>query len=645
MSAPVIDTQENSQGLKLLVEMFGEESISSVAQPEAVGAEEATRIEPALIRIEESTIPTTEPAQEASEASQPTTETGENETASQSQPGPTEGEPDSTKQADPESDAHEPDGASTESEKTLSDSLKERVEELKKKLRSAKRMLDLRKSTRMVSTDKQKLKELDEEIAKLEAEIKETESKLKETKTVLNDTIASEQPVPDVSRFRVYHNDGKYFVPSTKGGWFRTNESAAKQYLLKNHGILDRKLRDGDPLKQIDDVMVSIRDQNSLFWAGSCGGKPAQLMSTNGKDILVLDSPKLIEPAKGEFPVIQSILLGLLGEEQLEYFNGWMKWGIENLIKSYQGGESRPGQFLALVGPRGGGKNLVQERVITPIFGGRVAKPTTFFNDKTNFNADLGGAEHWQLSDETPARDIDSRRAFGNHIKSVASNAEVRVEVKHTTPVVLRPFRRGTVSLNNEDENIRTLPPMDESIEDKIMIFSCSFVQLPLPSGDKIEKAIANELPAYVHYLLYEHQIRESLRDDRFGIKAYHHPRVLEALAATSPERQLLQEIDKYSDDLPYKETEEGVWAFDGLATEIQEILESTAEHKGHLARMRISSLLKHNNTCGTYLSRLARQLPSRVTSRRPDNSTVYRIYSPAGWQPKPKGISYLKAA
>jgi hypothetical protein len=99
-----------------------------------------------------------------------------------------------------------------------------------------------------------------------------------------------------------------------------------------------------------------------------------------------------------------------------------------------------------------------------------VAKPTQFFNDRTNFNGDLVGAEHWLLSDETPARDSESRRAFGNHIKGVAANSEVRTEIKFGHPIVLRPFRRGTVSLNDEDENIRTLPPMDDSIEDKIML-------------------------------------------------------------------------------------------------------------------------------------------------------------------------------
>jgi hypothetical protein len=444
--------------------------------------------------------------------------------------------------------------------------------------------------------------------------------------------IANPTPPPDVRSFRVYHFQGTYFVPSSKGGWYPTNEKGAKQYLLKNHGIRgDRIMRD-DALTQIDDVMLSVRDLNSVSWVGSCGGVPPQLMSANGKDILILEGPKLIQPAKGDFPIIKDILLNLLGAEQLEFFDGWMKWGRENLEKAHRGKEGRPGQFVALVGPRGGGKNLVQERIITPVLGGRVAKPTHFFNDRTNFNGDLVGAEHWLLSDETPARDIDSRRAFGNHIKQVAANSEVRTEIKFGHPIVLRPFRRGTVSLNDEDENIRTLPPMDDSIEDKLMIFKCNFVKLPLPSGEAIEAATASELPAYVHYLLHEHAIREELRDDRFGVKAHHHPAVLEALSATTPQTQLFQEIDRAE---PFNRKSEGFWIWEGSSSRLQEILEIDAEIRGYSARTRMASLLKYGNTCGTYLSRLAKERPDRVTRCRGDTGEIYRIKAPAGWEPE----------
>jgi len=445
--------------------------------------------------------------------------------------------------------------------------------------------------------------------------------------------IANPAAPPDVRSFRVYYFQSAYFVPSSKGGWYAANEKATKQYIIETHGIRGAKIRREDPMSPIDRVMIAIRDLNNVSGVGSCGGAPPQLMSANGKDILILDGPKLIEPVKGDFPTIHFILLNLLGAEQLEFFNGWLKWGLEDLLKVYhKGKQPRPGQFVAFVGPRGCGKNLVQERIITPVLGGRVAKPTNFFKDRTNFNGDLVGAEHWMLSDETPARDITSRREFGNHIKGVAANAEVRAEVKFGNPIVLRPFRRGTVSLNDEDENIKTLPEMDESIGDKLMLFRCNFVKLPFPSGEAIESAIASELPAYVHYLLHEHEISAELKDDRFGIKAYHHLTVLEALEATSQERHFLEEIDRAE---PFTDEEDGRWFWEGKAVDAQQLFEDLYDRPGYAHRMSLESLVKYRHKFATYLSNLAKKMPERVRKRRGDTSSVYRIYAPVGWTPK----------
>jgi hypothetical protein len=70
----------------------------------------------------------------------------------------------------------------------------------------------------------------------------------------------------------VYHNQGTYFVPSSKGGWYPTHEEGAKQYILKKHGISAHRKMEGDPLTQIDDVILSVGDLCSISWAGNCGG-------------------------------------------------------------------------------------------------------------------------------------------------------------------------------------------------------------------------------------------------------------------------------------------------------------------------------------------------------------------------------------
>jgi hypothetical protein len=48
-----------------------------------------------------------------------------------------------------------------------------------------------------------------------------------------------------------------------------------------------------------------------------------------------------------------------------------------------------------------------------------------------------------------------------------------------------------------------------------------------------------------------------------------------------------------------------------------------------------MASSIKHGNTCGTYLTRLAEKMPYRVIKRRGDTRAVYHIKPPAGWNPK----------
>jgi hypothetical protein len=134
-----------------------------------------------------------------------------------------------------------------------------------------------------------------------------------------------------------------------------------------------------------------------------------------------------------------------------------------------------------------------------------------------------------------------------------------------------------------------------------------------------------------VYYLLHEHQIKKTLRHERFGIKAYHHPKVLEALLEAAPETQLLQEIDKA--ELPYKRIKKGIWEWVGSSSTLQEILEIVAERKGFSARARLNSLLRYGNTCGTYLTRLSKKMPDCVTKRRGDTGVVYHTRPPVGWE------------
>src|SRR5262249_24635394 len=147
--------------------------------------------------------------------------------------------------------------------------------------------------------------------------------------------------------------------------------------------------------------------------------------------------------------------------------------------------------------------------------------------------------------DEQPSTDLRARRNFGTKIKEIAANISQSCHHKFHGALTLPPFWRATISLNDEPENLMILPPMDESIADKISIFRIVKKQMPMPTAtlkdrQNFAEAIAKELPHFVDFLLNNWTIEAELVSQRFGIKEYHHPDILLQLGALAPENRLL---------------------------------------------------------------------------------------------------------
>jgi hypothetical protein len=67
------------------------------------------------------------------------------------------------------------------------------------------------------------------------------------------------------------------------------------------------------------------------------------------------------------------------------------------------------------------------------------------------------------IADEVPFQDLASRRVFGSKIKDIAVNSIQTCHGKFVNAIHLMPCWRLTISLNDEDENLLMLPPLDAS--------------------------------------------------------------------------------------------------------------------------------------------------------------------------------------
>ena len=181
------------------------------------------------------------------------------------------------------------------------------------------------------------------------------------------------------------------------------------------------------------------------------------------------------------------------------------------------------------------------QNLLTTLLGGRAAKPYQFMARLTPFNADLFEGEHLQIEDDQSSTDIRARRNFGTSIKAFSVNESHRLHDKGRRAFNgLKPFWRVTITVNEEPENLMVLPPLDDSLEDKLLLLRAFKCPMPMPTDSNEERAafwarLQNELPAFVHFLT-TWTIPPELRSSRFGVRHYHHPDLVEAIHSLAPE-------------------------------------------------------------------------------------------------------------
>jgi hypothetical protein len=429
--------------------------------------------------------------------------------------------------------------------------------------------------------------------------------------------IEAEAPVAPSEHF--YDTARKeYLKPRNDGGWLSLTEAQMARH-LRAAGYRNKPDR-GESVSPVEAALNWMQLHACVDYAGPLSGYRAGKHQMQGRPILVTSSPQLVQPAAGNWLNIEHLLKSLLEQREHPQVDTFLGWTHVFLVSLYDQ-KARPGQAVVFAGQRDCGKSLLQN-LITQIFGGRCAKPFQAAMGQTQFNADLFAAEHLMIEDEAASTDLRARRTVGAFIKGVAANETQRLHAKNRDALILEPAWRLTASVNDEPENLVVLPPLDESLQDKIILFKCSPPAKPFndgtPDGRREYMALLRaELPAFVHYLL-SWKIPKELQCPRYGIKAFHHPAVLAAVGELSAEVQLLTFIDS---SLQF--TGSGTWT--GTAEELES--ELRADYKG---KHEINRLLNFPRAVGTYLGRLAGSHPKRVKRlpRGTNDRREWRLYS-----------------
>jgi len=419
--------------------------------------------------------------------------------------------------------------------------------------------------------------------------------------------------------FEIFHHplSGRFFMRDNRERFLSLNGDAVKRQ-LKLRGVRGAK-QQGENMSDVDQVLAEATHEASCEYAGPLAGHMAGVLMFKGNRVLVTDDPVVIKGEPHPFPMIEKILTELfhaVDPAQMLHVFGWLHMA-RLMMKA---GKPMPGQALVMAGPRNCGKNLFQD-LITEMLGGRVARPYRYMTGKSEFNADLFQAEHLMIADEAPYQDIASRRLFGTRIKDFSVNQFQSCHGKHKDALTLAPCWRLTVSTNDEAENLIMLPPLDNSIEDKIMLFKVAPAEMPMdadsPAGrEAFWDGLMAELPGFI-WFVENYRIPDELKDPRFGIKAYHHKDIVEILGDMAPEARLSELIDVIiqPNGKPWRGTLQDL--------ETQLLDDSTY-------RSRVEKLLSYPTALKTYFRRLHRDRPDKFSHSKINGRNMWEIKAPA---------------
>jgi hypothetical protein len=375
---------------------------------------------------------------------------------------------------------------------------------------------------------------------------------------------------------------------------------------LKELGISDRK--DTELTSPLDRTFTALQKRHKVDYAGPLAGYRTGLIEYNGNKILITRGPKLIDPVKGDFPTIAEYLDGMLGKQRI-YADCWLYLAVTSIYNC----EPATGQVLVLAGAPDTGKSVFQKLLVTPMLGGRVAMPYQYMIGDTTFNEDWFSAEHLMIEDEGAGKDINTRSLFAGKLKQIAVNEAHRNHGKGNKALYLPPCWRATVSVNDDPEHIRVLPPIDPSVKDKLIILKVcdgATVRLVERLGGRAAFAakIKEEVPAYLYWLLNEFQIPAELKATRLSMKAFQHPDILEAIEEASPQRLLLEHMESQW---------VGIYHKDLSLTTIAKMLEESDPPKGVLPKSPI--------TLGRYLTDITK-MTDKLSKRMLKGSPLYTV-------------------
>jgi hypothetical protein len=351
--------------------------------------------------------------------------------------------------------------------------------------------------------------------------------------------------------------------------------------------------------KETNALFAKTYKDNVVDLVTPIGGFKLGVHTISGNRILVPKEQRRIEPIKGDWEVIRKVMLGMLGDEQFEWYKGW----LQTWLLAYYNYKFVPGQVLICVGETSSGKTLLKS-MHNHIFDGG-GQPLKYMTGGTGFNGELCQVCSLYIDDKLNDLGLNGKKKLKAECKELAVAGEWRFEFKNKTAFSASPVQRLAIFFNYTEDSVSVMPDIDESTRNKISILDCKRKKMPMSTKrqadkDAFWKQIVSEMPAYLYHIMEEHVITAEFADteeERMGVRGYHNAKALNFVEAYSNEGKRLHAI------IEVLRKENGL-CWEGSASELVKILKEEAkDYKS--TPISIGRFLNQRIACGSKLVKM----------------------------------------
>jgi hypothetical protein len=474
-------------------------------------------------------------------------------------------------------------------------------------------------------------KEVREELAReqryvgtLQGEIDKEEDRLK--------AIESREPW----RNSIYVWEGTYYMAHNRRdhskGFRRIDSHDVLTTELQEMGLSSAADRAGGS-SQVSRAKRAIGEFQSVIWAGVLGGHEAGVKPVgnpkNNQSILVTTTTHVLEAKAGECEYSRQFIEGLFGKNT-KYAYAWIRAHYVALCQSVSGKAQRPVPAWVISGQTGCGKTLFAQTTLMEIFGccpESSVNPIKYATGGTNFNKELAGSVFHLVDDDMTDTTLKQRKAVGNDLKKGSATTSVRLEGKFQDPINLPVTNRKVILVNDEMESLQVLPPINETLKDKILILRANQFDFPPfpPKWDGVEgtddewqarrEVLIEEAPALLHWILNEWVMPPGIKGGRYGFQVIQDDHVISSMCDVDPEEQLRELLEVH-------------WKESKLRGRVGP-LTSREIYNDHALVLGFEGLVhKDPKILGRYLGRLAAKYPENYEKHERKNGKDLPRYS-----------------